>query len=61
MIREICSVLAVSPGYVDYQFDVYPDEAVGDSFAIDTSFAIQQPEAFMAAFYDPEGSGAKKS
>ena len=59
MIREICSVLAVSPGYVDYQFDVYPDEAVGDSFAIDTSFAIQQPEAFMAAFYDREGSGAK--
>ena len=59
MIREICSVLAVSPGCIDFQFDIYPDEAVGDSFAIGTSFAIQQPEAVRAAFNDSEGSGAK--
>ena len=59
MIREIRSVLAVSPGTVDFQFDIFPDEAVGNSFAIDTAFAIQQPEAVMAAFYDREGSGAK--
>ena len=58
MIREICSVLAVSPQSVDYQFDIYPDGSVGDSFAIDTSFAIKQPEAVISAFHDPEGSGA---
>ena len=59
MIREISSVLAVSPGTVDFQFDIYPDGSVGDSFAIGTSFAIQQREAILASFYDREGSGAK--
>ncbi len=59
MIREICSVLDVSPGCIDFQFDVYPDETLGDSFAIGTSFAIQQPEAVLEVFYDREGCGAK--
>lgn len=59
MIREICSVLAVSPGSVEFQFDMYPDGNVGGNFAIATSFAIQQREAVLATFYDSEGSGAK--
>lgn len=59
MIREICAVLTVSPVSVDFQFDIYPDGAVGESFAIDTSFAIEQPEAVIRAFRDSKGSGAK--
>lgn len=59
MLREICSVLAVSPGSVDFQFDIWPNGTAGDSFAIDTSFPIEQPETVLAAFYDREGSGAK--
>lgn len=59
MIREICSVLSVSPGSVEFQFDVFPDDTMGDNFAIATSFAIQQKDAVLAAFYDREGSGAK--
>ena len=58
MLREICSVLVVSPGTVEFQFDIWPDGTAGDSFALDTSFPIEQPEAVLAAFYDREGSGA---
>ena len=58
MIREICSVLAVSPERADFQFDVYPDGSVGDGFAIDIAFALQQPEAVKASFYGRSGSGA---
>ena len=59
MIREICSVFSVSPGTVEFQFDLYPDETVGDIFSVSTSFAVQQPETVRTAFDNREGNGAK--
>ena len=49
-LSEICSFLAVSPGTVDFQLDVYPDGSLGDTFAIDAQFEIEQPENVCDSF-----------
>ena len=40
----------VASGGVDFQFDVYPDGNVGDTFAIDVQFQIEQPEDVQESF-----------
>lgn len=50
MLAQVSALLTSAPGYVDFQFDVYPDGRLGDTFAIDVQFDIAQPEAVRKAF-----------
>lgn len=50
MLAELSTFLSVAPGGVDFQFDVYPDGSVGDTFAIDVQFEIEQPEDVQESF-----------
>lgn len=52
LLAQASRLMAVAPGGVDFQFDVYPDGHVGSTFAIDVQFEIQQPAAVRAAFAD---------
>ncbi|MDO4889805.1 MAG: hypothetical protein Q3963_00465 [Coriobacteriaceae bacterium] len=56
MIAQIAELLARAPGTTDFQFDVFPDGRLGNVFAIDVQFGIQQPEAVREAF-DTGSSG----
>ena len=56
MLAQVSQLMAVTPGLVDFQFDVYPDGSLGDTFAIDLQFAIAQPKDVQACFTD--GAGA---
>ena len=55
MLNEVCDFMRETPGTVDFQFDVYPDGSIGDTFAIDAQFAIEQPGAVKESF---ESGGA---
>ena len=57
MLATVCEVLDVAPGSVDFQFDVLPDGSLGEVFALDVQFEIQQPEFVHASFED--GAGAQ--
>ena len=50
MLDEVREFLAFVPGTVDFQFDVFPDGSIGDTFAIDTSFKTDQPEVVQKSF-----------
>ena len=50
MLEDVCALMAVTPDSVDFQFDVYPDGSLGDVFAIDAQFGLEQPEAVCASF-----------
>ena len=56
MVREITSVMAVSPGSNEFQFDIFPDGSVGNIFSLSTNFAIEEPEAILASFKDGDGA-----
>ncbi len=57
MLEQISTLMAAAPEGVDFQFDVYPDGSLGDTFAIDVQFGIEQPEAVFASFTNGPGSG----
>lgn len=57
MIRQILSVMAVTPMSNEFQFDIFPDGTVGDIFSLSSDFAIEQPEAVLASFRDGAGAG----
>ena len=57
MLAEISELMSVTPGPIDFQFDVYDDGSLGAVFAIDAQFAIEQPEAVRSSFTD--GGGAQ--
>lgn len=50
MLSRISELLAIAPGTVDFQFDVYPDGSIGDVFAVDVQFEIEQPDAVCESF-----------
>lgn len=50
MLAEVSAFLSVAPGVIDFQFDVYPGGSVGDTFAIDVQFEIEQPEDVQESF-----------
>jgi len=56
MLAEISAFLAAAPGSVDFQFDVYPDGSLGDTFAIDAQFKIEQPNDVLKNFKDGRAS-----
>lgn len=57
MLAQITSLLTVAPPSVDFQFDVYPDGGIGDTFAIDASFGVERPSAVLESF--SSGVGAR--
>ena len=57
MLEQIARLMASTPGSIDFQFDVYPDGHIGDVFAIDVQFDIQQPAVVQASF--ETGPGAR--
>lgn len=50
MLAEASALLAAAPGSADFQFDVYPDGHLGEAFAIDMQFEIEQPECVQEGF-----------
>lgn len=56
MLAQVSALMAVVPGPVDFQFDVYPDGKLGSVFAIDAQFDIEQPEAVRATFETGPGA-----
>lgn len=50
MLDGISQALAVAPGTVDFQFDVYPDGSLGEVFALDIQFEIEQPAVVRESF-----------
>ena len=50
MLKQVRDLMMVAPAGVDFQFDVYPDGTLGDTFAIDARFNLEQPEAVRASF-----------
>lgn len=57
MLTAASELMATAPGGLDFQFDVYPDGHLGDVFAIDAQFEIEQPCAVRASF---ENGGAAR-
>lgn len=57
MLDQVNEVLSTAPGTVDFQFDVFPDGTLGDTFALDLQFEIEQPEAVQDTF--ETGAGAR--
>ena len=57
MLAQVSALMAVAPELADFQFDIYPDGKLGDVFAIDVQFGIEQPEAVQSSFAD--GAGAR--
>ena len=57
MLSQVAELMAAAPGSVDFQFDIWPDGRLGEMFAIDVQFGIEQPEAVHSTF--TSGSGAR--
>lgn len=57
MLEQVSTLLSAVPGQTDFQFDVYPDGTLGNTFAVDAQFGIEQPEAVQRTF--TEGGGAR--
>ncbi|MBQ3301537.1 MAG: hypothetical protein IJH04_05285 [Eggerthellaceae bacterium] len=47
MLEQASELLAKTPKDCDFQFDVYPDGSLGDTFAIDSQLRIEQPKALL--------------
>lgn len=52
MLAEATRLMGVAPVGIDFQFDVWPDGSLGNTFAFDLQFGIEQPEAVLANFTD---------
>ena len=50
MLAQASALMAVRKNNCDFQFDVYPDGSLGDIFAIDAQFQIEQPQAVRDSF-----------
>ena len=56
MLEQITTLMNATSGSIDFQFDVYPDGKLGDIFAIDLQFEIEQPEAVLTSFTSGRGA-----
>ena len=50
MLRQIKTLLAMTPEGADFQFDVYPDGTIGDIFAIDVCLGLKQSRIQKTSF-----------
>ena len=60
MLSQVSQLMRVTPGGIDFQFDVYPDGHLSEVFAIDAQFGIEQPEAVMTSFTDGPGAAVMR-
>ena len=56
MLARVSALLESAPKSVDFQFDVYDDGHIGETFAIDIQFGIEQPDDVRASFEDGPAS-----
>ena len=56
MLERLAAFMGAAPKGADFQFDVYPDGSLGDTFAIDVNFAVETPEAVLETFEDGPGA-----
>ena len=57
MLAQVSELMAIAPGGIDFQLDIYPDGPLGDAFAFDVQFEIEQPWAVEENF--SSGPGAR--
>ena len=50
LLNETCELMAIAHKGLDFQFDVYPDGHLSDTFAFDVQFGIDQPESVRNCF-----------
>ena len=50
MLASVSALMEAAPGTVDFQFDIFPDGHIGETFAIDIQFDIAQPEDVNQSF-----------
>lgn len=50
MLAQASELLATSRVGTDFQFDIHADGRLGDTFALDIQFGIEQPHAVQASF-----------
>ena len=60
MLAQVSALLALAPGPADFQLDVHPDETLGDMFALDVQFDIDDPKNVRASFRDGPGARVMK-
>lgn len=56
MLQQVSTLMAIAPGQIDFQFDIYPDGSLGSVFAIDMQFDIERPETVRSKFEGGPGS-----
>ena len=56
MLEQVSELLGIAAVSTDFQFDVFPDGNLGDTFAIDAQFGIAQPATVIASFTDGIGA-----
>jgi hypothetical protein len=56
MLARVSELMGAAPGTVDFQFDIYDDGRIGDIFAIDVQFGIEQPETVRSSFEEGAAS-----
>lgn len=52
LLAQASRLVGVTPGQLDFQFDVYPDGSIGDTFAFDLRFDLSRAAAVHASFAD---------
>ena len=50
LLEKASRLAAVVPGQIDFQFDVYPDGHLGDTFAFDLRFGLQRASVVREEF-----------
>ena len=50
MIERMAKLMGTASRSVDFQFDIFDDGSLGETFAIDIQFGIDQPETVSASF-----------
>ena len=50
MLERVSALMKAASESVDFQFDVFDDGHIGETFAIDVQFGIEQPEDVRASF-----------
>lgn len=50
MLAQMREVMAMAPGSLDFQFDVFPDGRLGDVFALDVQYEIARPDVVRESF-----------
>lgn len=56
MLARVSALMKSAPETVDFQFDVFDDGRVGETFAVDVQFGIEQPDDVRASFEDGPAS-----